>query len=413
MSKAPLAGITILDLTTVIMGPFATHILADMGATVIKVEGPEGDTMRQYGPSRSEGMGGSILQLHRNKESVVLDLKTAAARRALQKLIAGSDAVVHNLRPGPAQRLGLDWEAVRQSNPKVVLCAARGFGADGPYAEKAAYDDIIQAGCGLAGLYGQVHGAPRYVPTALCDKIAGQAIAYAVLAALLHKERTGEGQEVEVPMFETSVEFLMTEHLGAAAFEPPLGPYGFSRQLSPHRKPYRTADGWVCILPYSNRNWHDFFNLIGEPDLATDPRFSGVDARGRNVNALYSLVNLEAEKRSTEEWIRLCDSVGIACMPVIGLQHVQDDAHVRAVGLLESSVHPTEGAYRAVRPPVRFGASPYQLRNHAPRLGQDSARILGRLGLSAEDLAELLPAGEQASREQPSPNGEELKVVHS
>lgn len=391
MNKDPLAGTRILDLTTVIMGPYATHIMADMGAEVIKVESPEGDAFRRYGPSRSEGMGGSVLQLHRNKHSVVLDLKNEVARRALDRLIERSDVVVHNLRPGPAKRLKLDWASVKAINPKVVLCAARGFGAEGPYAEKAAYDDIIQAGCGLAALHGQVHGVPLYVPTALCDKIAGQTIAYAVLAALLYRTRTGEGQEIEVPMFETAVEFMMAEHLGPSAFEPPLGPVGFSRQLSAHRKPYKTADGWICILPYSDRNWVDFFRLVDMPDLAVDARFADINARGENVDALYSLVNREAARRSTQEWESLCDSVGIACMPVISLQTIDENAHVQAVGLIESSVHPTEGAYRSVRPPVRFGASPYTLRKHAPRLGEDGPRILGSLGLSAEDLQQLLP----------------------
>ncbi len=391
MNTDPLAGIRVLDLTTVIMGPFATHILADMGAEVIKVEAPEGDAFRRYGPSRSEGMGGSILQLHRNKHSLVLDLKNAVARRALDVLIARSDVVVHNLRPGPAKRLHLDWKSVQQVNPKVVLCAARGFGAAGPYADKAAYDDIIQAGSGFAALYGQVHGVPRYAPTALCDKIAGQTITYAVLAALLYRERSGIGQEIEVPMFETSIDFMMTEHLGPSAFEPPLGPVGFNRQLSAHRKPYKTADGWVCILPYSDRNWADFFDLAGMPALVTDPRFSTIDSRGKHVDALYAMVEREAAKRSTAQWISLCDKAGIPCMPVISLQDVGDDPHVRAVGLIESSVHPTEGAYRSIRPPVTFGASPYTLRKHAPRLGEDSERILASLGLPADDLRQLLP----------------------
>ena len=391
MSRQTLTGIRILDLTAVIMGPYATHILADMGADVIKVEPPGGDAFRRYGPARSDGMGGSILQLHRNKRSIVLDFKRPAARRALEKLIANSDVVIHNQRPALARRLGLDWETVSRINPDVVLCAARGFGADGPYAEKPAYDDIIQAGSGYAALVDQVHGVPRYAPTAICDKIAGQTVAYAVLGALLFRERGGGGQEIEVPMFETSIEFMMTEHLGPSAFEPPLGPVGFNRQLSIHRKPYRTADGWICILPYSDRNWVDFFHLVGKPELANDVRFNGIDARGRNVDELYSIVDAESLLRSTDAWVALCDGAGIACMPVIALQDIDKNPHVQAVGLIESSVHPTEGAYRALRPPVKFGAAPYALRNHAPRTGADSESVLGALGLSAQDLQDLLP----------------------
>jgi crotonobetainyl-CoA:carnitine CoA-transferase CaiB-like acyl-CoA transferase len=388
-SAGALAGIRIIDLTTVIMGPYGTRILADMGADVIKVESPGGDSFRSYGPSTHPGMGGSVLNLHRNKRSVLLDLKDARARGALDRLIAGADVVVHNFRPQAAARLALDWEAVARINPRVVLCAARGFGEDGPYGHKAAYDDLMQAGSGFAALNDQVHGEPRYAPTAWCDKVAGQAIAYAVLGALLHRERGGGGQQVEVPMFEIAIDFMLAEHFGPGAFEPPRGPIGFPRQLSPQRKPYRTRDGWACILPYSDRNWRDFFAFVGRPEVGDDPRFSDMAQRVIHVDALYAMLEEFAVERTTAEWVAFCDGVSIPCMPVLRLDELKDDPHVRAVGMLDVAQHPTEGAYRAVRSPLRFAATPYELRRHAPRLGEHTAEVLREAGLGEAEVEAL------------------------
>ena len=391
-SGGPLQGIRVIDLTTVIMGPYATHILGDMGADVVKVEAPGGDSFRRYGPMHHDGMGGSVLNLHRNKRGVQLDLKNPLARRALDSLIAGADVLVHNLRPKAAARLGLDWAQVQNINPRLVLCAARGFGEGGPYGHKAAYDDLIQASSGLAALYGQVHGTPRYVPSAICDKIAGQAIAYAVLGALVWRERGGMGQEVEVPMFETSVEFMLAEHIGPGAFVPPLGPVGFPRQLSALRKPYQTLDGWACILPYSDRNWTDFFAFVGEADLAQDPRFNSLEARLANVDALYAMLEDHALQRSTAEWESFCDAASIPCMGVVALEDVKDDPHVIAVGLMPVLEHPSEGAYTSVRSPIRYSATPYALRRHAPRVGEHTAEVLREAGLSEEDISLLEPS---------------------
>ena len=257
-ADGPLTGIRILDLTSVIMGPFATHILADLGADVIKIESPEGDSVRHYQPARHPGMSGVFLNLHRNKRSVVLDLKQDAARAALNRLIETADVFVHNLRPKTIERLGYGYDAVRAIKPDIVYCGAYGFSAKGPYGDKAAYDDLIQAGSGVAALIGEVHGEPAYVPTVICDKLAGQAIAYAVLAALFQRSRGGGGQAIEVPMLETTVEFNLVEHMSGFGFEPPRSRPGFPRLMDRSRKPYRTQDGYACILPYSDRNWLDF-----------------------------------------------------------------------------------------------------------------------------------------------------------
>lgn len=388
--RGPLSGMRILDLTTVIMGPYGTRILADMGADVIKIEGPEGDSFRTYGPYTNPGMGGAILNLHRNKRSVSLDLKSPAGREALKRLIAGADALVHNLRPGPASRLGLDWDHVGEINPAIILCAARGFASDGPYGDKAAYDDLMQAGSGFAGLFGQLDGTPRYAPTSWCDKVAGQAIAYAVLGGIVHRLRSGAGQSVEVPMFELCVDFMLVEHFGAMAFEPERGPPGFKRQLARGRKPYRTADGWACILPYSDRNWRDFFAFVGRPEIASDPRFWDIGNRVAHVEELYEIVEREAGRRSTAEWMIFCDEHGIPAMPVLAFDDIPHDSHVVATGLFQTVEHPSEGAYKHIRPPVRYSETPAQLRRFAPRAGEHTEEVLSEIGLGASARDTLL-----------------------
>lgn len=392
-SPGALAGVRVIDLTSVIMGPFATHILADFGADVIKVESPGGDSLRSYYPLRNPGMSGVFFNLHRNKRDVCLDLKQPAARLALDALIRTADVFVHNMRPKAAQRLGLDYERMRSLRPDIVYCGAYGFGADGPYGDKAAYDDLIQAGSGIAALYGSVHGEPQYCPTVICDKLAGQTIAYSILAALFHRERGGGGQQIEVPMFETAIEFNLVEHMCGGAFVPPLGRVGFQRLLSKYRKPFRTADGFACILPYSDENWQDFFDFVGRADLRNDERFKTLGRRVQHIEVLYALIDEEAPKRSTAQWVAFCDERSIPCMPVIDLNDVHDDAHVKAVGLFEPAEHPSEGAYRSVRSPVRMSATPYQLRRHAPRLGEHTREVLREVGLSEGEIDAVMGRG--------------------
>lgn len=398
--KTPLEGVKIVDLTSVIMGPFATHILADLGADVIKVESPEGDSLRIYAPQRHRTMSGSFLNLNRNKRSVCLDLKAPAGRAALDRLLADADVFVHNLRPGPIGRLGYDYERVRALNREIVYCGAYGFGSAGPYAEKAAYDDIIQAGSGIADLYAAVQGEPRYAPTVICDKLAGQAIAYSILAALLHRERGGGGQAVEVPMFEASIEFNLMEHMGGFAFEPPLGPPGFARVLSPQRKPYRTRDGHICLLPYSDRNWRDLYAFTGRREFEGDPRFATLANRVQHIAVLYRMLEEEAAKRTTEAWLAFCDGANIPCMPVHSLHDLPEDPHVRAVGLFSTAVHPTEGPYRVVRRPVSFSQAPFEVTRHAPTLGEHTAQVLRQAGLTDAEIAavfdETSPGGADA-----------------
>ncbi|MBP5058831.1 CaiB/BaiF CoA transferase family protein [Pseudomonas chlororaphis] len=396
LADGPLTGIRVIDLTTVVMGPYATSILGDMGADVIKVEPPQGDSTRAYRPVRVPGLSGSFLNANRNKRSIAMDLGRPAARHALARLIEGADVFVHNLRPAVIQRLGFDYKAVQALNPNIVYCSATGFGAEGPYAERPAYDDMIQAGSGFASLHVPRQGAPAYAPSALCDKLAGQAIVHGVLGALLHRERGGGGQAVEVPMFETTIAFNMVEHFGAAAFVPPLGPTGYARLTIAERRPYRTLDGYICILPYSDSNWRAFFSFIGREDLVEDPRFATLGGRAQVFHELYALVESEAAKRTNEQWLSFCGDVDIPCMPVISLDDVQDDPHVRAVDLFQQAEHPVSGTYKVVRSPIKFSAAPFKLRYHAPVLGQDGVQILEEAGLSqAEIEAALLKGGAQ------------------
>ena len=388
--NGPLTGVRVLDLTNIVMGPYATHMLADMGADVIKIESPDGDLMRYYRPYRHAGMSGQVLHLNRNKRSLVLDLKRPEGAAALRRLIAKSDVLVHNMRPKAIKRLGLDYDQVRPLNPEIVYCGACGFGTGGPYEDKAAYDDMIQAGCGLAELSARIRGEPAYAPTAVCDKLTGQTIAYAILAALFQRASGGGGQQVEVPMFETAIEFMLSEHICGGAFEPPLDKVGYARILHRSRKPFPTADGYVCIMPYSDRNWNDFFDYVGTPELKGDPRFATFDDRVRNVDVLYGLIAREAVNRPTAEWVVFCDNASIPCMPVISLDEIHEDPHVRAVGLIEVYDHPTEGKYRVVRSPVKFGGVPSKLRRHAPTLGQNSVEVLAEFGFSDAEIEQAL-----------------------
>lgn len=378
----PLEGIRILDLTSVIMGPFATRILADLGADVIKIEPPEGEMLRPPGGAR---ISGPMLNLYRNKRSIVLDLKSEAGKAALRALIPTADVLAHNLRPQVMARLGFDYETVRALNPDIIYCAAVGFGSDGPYAAKPAYDDLIQAASGLAAAATPVVGEPAYAPAVICDKLSGQAIAYSILAALLHRARGGPGQAIEVPMFETSIDFNLVEACGGAIYSPPKGKSGYPRIQTRERRPFRTADGYACILPYSAKNWFDFFDFVGRPDWKE--RYADPAARAKAIDSLYAMIREEAPSRTTAEWVAFCDRADIPCMPVISLDEMVDNPHVQAVDLLPVVEHPSEGAYHAVRQPMRFSAAPYRLRRHAPGLGEHTREVLAEVGLTPEDLS--------------------------
>ncbi|WP_026757558.1 CaiB/BaiF CoA transferase family protein [Sediminimonas qiaohouensis] len=379
-NTAILEGVRIIDLTSVVFGPLATQMLGDLGADVIKVEGPEGDFLRQVQPSRNKLMGAAFLGTNRNKRSVVLDLKTKRDRERLRKLLTDADVMISSIRPAALARLSLDPETLRRENPDLITVSATGFGQDGPYAAKPAFDDIVQSVSGLASLstLRDPDAPPAYAPTILADKLGGVTAAYAVIAALFHRERTGEAQHVEVPMFETLTAFLLAEHMDGATFEETPQNFGYSRMLVPHRRPVQTADGCITILPYTNTQWARFFKAVGREDMLDHVWVTDMDVRSRNIGAVYDLVARFALTRSTEDWLALMEQADIPAMPVRNLSDLPDDPHLAATGFFQQIEHPTEGPIWTTRPPVRFSATPARHdRRPAPRLGEHSDEILG------------------------------------
>ena len=367
--------------------------MGEMGADVIKVEAPDGDIGRQTGAARSKGMSAAHLLKGRNKRSVVLNLKDPDGMEALRHLIETGDVFVHNMRPQAVRKLGIDYETVATWKPDIVYGAATGFGEDGPYAERPAYDDLIQGMSGMAGLYGAATGEPRYAPTVMADKTSGLFLLNAITMALLHRERTGAGQSVQVPMFECMVSFLMNEHLQERTFEPPTGKAGYQRLLTPHRRPYPTADGYVCVMPYNNRHWRRFFEIAGRSELANDERFSQQAARSKNIDALYAIVAEVMPARSTEEWLKVLDEADIPCGPMYTPEDLFEDAHLKAVNMFPQIDHPTEGALRHIKAPVKFSKTPGGLRRHSERLGGSSAAVLRELGYGEAEIAALVDKG--------------------
>ncbi len=381
-----LEGIRVVDLTTVLMGPLATRMLGDHGADVIQVVAPaRAASIRADGLS----MGSTALDTQRNKRSVALDLKSDAGNKALWALIATSDVLVTNMRAAALARLGFSAADVRARHPGLIYCLANGYGDDGPYADRAAYDDAIQAISGFAALSARITGKPAYAPSVIVDKICSLVIVQAVLAAILHRRETGHGQTINVPMFETMAAFNLVEHFRDAALVPPKGKMGYARLINPERRPYESADGWVAILPYTDANWRDFFNIIGSPELTQDPRFATHASRIENVEALYRIVAESARSRSTGEWLELCDRHSIPCNPVLDLEDLLNDPHLTAVGMMTVVGHPTEGPYRTVRDPVSYDTLSTALRRHAPVPGEHTEEIMRELGWSNEAI-ELL-----------------------
>ncbi|MEI6666661.1 MAG: CoA transferase [Acidobacteriota bacterium] len=389
----PLDGIRILELTSVVLGPWACQILGDMGADIIKVEPPGGDSNRQLGPQRHPGMGALYLTCNRNKRSLVLDLKQDAGRQALLALAARTDALVHNYRPQALKRLGVDYDAVKQVNPTIVFCGTYGYSRSGPYGERAAYDDSIQAASGIAMVEAMMSGEPRYLPTIIADKTTGMAVVGAVLAALLCRERTGVGQEVEVPMYETMVSYVMAEHLFGRTFVPPEGPAGYTRLLSQHRKPYKTKDGYLAVLPYLNEHWRIFCDAAGRPELATDPRFESLPLRLKNIDEVYAETGRIIATRTTGEWRSILEKTSVPVMIVNTLDDLLTDEHLVATGFWKTFDHPTEGPILLPGVPTTFSETPGSVRRLPPRLGEHSREVLREIGLGESDIDAMVASG--------------------
>jgi len=396
----PLAGVRVLDVSTVVLGPWAAQTLGDMGADVIKVEPPEGDTTRRLGPARHPGMGAFYLACNRNKRSLVLDLKQAAGRAALLRLATTADVILHNFRPGPAARLGLEYEVFRAVNPRLVYCATYGFRARGPYGDKPAYDDVIQAAAGLASLQASLVGEPRYLPTIVADKTSSLAVLSAVLAALFHRERTGEGQAIEVPMFETVVAYVMVEHLYGETFVPPIDTAGYKRILNRWRRPFRTTDGYLAVLPYTDADWRAFFALAGRTDLQTDSRFLTLEARLANIEALYEELGKIVAGRSSAEWLDALDRASVPAMGVNTLEGLLTDPQLEATGFWKIVDHPSEGTLRVPDIPTTYSRTPGAIRRLPPRLGEHSTEVLREAGFSETEVDDLRASGVTSAGEE-------------
>jgi crotonobetainyl-CoA:carnitine CoA-transferase CaiB-like acyl-CoA transferase len=385
----PLQGFRILDLTNIGMGPYATQTMGDLGADVIKVEvPPKGDVIRDTAPGRSPGMASLFFQLNRSKRSIVLDLKQGQGRDALLRLAKKSDVLIFNVRPKAMARLGLSYEDVAAVNPRIVYCALVGARQDGPYAARAVFDDLIQGACTLASLEARMGGEPRYAPAWIADQGTGLAAVNAVLAALLYRERTGVGQAIEVPMFETMTQFVMTPHLVGHTFRPPVGEPGYNRLFE--RRPYKTKDGYICASPYNEKQWRLFFDLIGRGELKDEPRFAGTAGIAKNVAELYGIFAEAMLTRTTAEWLVKLDELDIPSMPYHTPETIQDDPHLVATGFFQDVEHPTEGAIRTMAVPTRWSKSVPEPDRQAPRLGEHSAELLREAGFSDAEIAEMM-----------------------
>ena len=382
----PLQGVRVFDASSVIMGPYATQILADFGAEVICVEERTGDTNRHMGPPQvAPGLSAGVLNLLRNKRNVCLDLKHPAGREAFLRIAATCDVVVTNLRPGPLARLGLDDAAIRAVRPDVIFCRAQGWPSDSEYADRPAYDDVIQAACGICAAAEIQTGRPAMAPTLVADKVSGLTIANAVLAALFHRARTGEGQSIEVPMIDALVAFTLVEHGNHAIPVPPIGPGGYGRVLAPERHPYATLDGWLAVLPYSASNYRDLFRAGGRDDLLDDPRIATKASRNEHSGALYAEVRPIIATRTTAFWVEYCEAHDIPAGAVRSIDEI--------VAELPVITHPIAGEYHHIPPPVRWSGFPEQPPRPAPRPGEHSREILAGVGYTAEEISALHEAG--------------------
>jgi crotonobetainyl-CoA:carnitine CoA-transferase CaiB-like acyl-CoA transferase len=388
----PLAGIRVVDITTVMLGPYATQMLGDYGADIIKVEAPGGDSTRKTGPQKEPGMAAAFIGSNRSKRSIVLDLKAATAREALLKLADGADVLVYSMRPQKMAVLGLGPEVLRARNPRLIVVSAHGFDERGPYAGRPAYDDIIQGLSGLASLSELQGREPSYIPTVIADKTCALFVAQAVLMALVARGRTGQGAHVEVPMMEAMVNFTLVEHFYGAHFRPPLSPPGYPRLTTPARRPYRTLDGYVCVLPYSDRHWKDFFAHCGRTDLQSDPRFAGQSARTDNIDALYSIVAQVIAGGSTVHWLAVFEKLDIPSARLNRLADLESDPHLAESKYFISLADPLMGDLVMPGPPIRFDGSLPDV-GLPPRLGQHTVQILEEAGLDRTAIDQLLSSG--------------------
>ena len=394
MNFEPLQGIRVLDLTSVVVGPVCTWRLGQYGAEIIKVENPEGDLMRGLGGLSPTGQhSGTYLHLNRGKRNICLDLKKPGAADVMNRLIESADVIVANMRPQALQKLGIDASTVRGRFPEKIYCLITGYGTEGPYAGLPTYDSVVQGVTGMAGLFLQRDGAPNYVPMLICDHVAGEIAAGSILAAVIQKQTTGQGCTVEVPMFETMAAFVLQEHLAQQSFDPPVGPAGDRRLLSPHNKPVQTADGWISFTVNTDPQVKSFLKVTGREELISDERFSSVAARAKNVSAWFEVRGKPLMDKSTEDWLELLQKADIAAQPCHTLETLPHDKHLQAVGLVQHEEHPTEGRTAAIRASIKINDGYLDRRSPSQPKGWESRQILANLGFSQEQIDGLALSG--------------------
>jgi crotonobetainyl-CoA:carnitine CoA-transferase CaiB-like acyl-CoA transferase len=394
MSFEPLKGIRVLDLTSVVVGPVSTARLAQYGAEVIKVESPDGDLMRGLGGLSPTGQhSGAYLHLNRGKRNICCDLKKPATRPIIEKLVASADVIIANMRPQALERLGLDAVAIRTRHPDKIYCLITGYGTDGPYAGQPTYDSVVQAATGMTGLTLARDGTPTYVPMLICDHVVGEIAAGSILAALAERKVSGKGCSIEVPMFETMSAFVLQEHLAQQSFDPPVGPAGDQRLLSPHNKPVQTADGWISFTINTDQQVGSFLKAVGRHELLDDPRFMSVAARAKNVKEWFAVRGTPLTERTTAEWLEILNGADIAAKPCHTLDSLPRDPHLQAVGLLQHEDHPTEGKTIAIRSTISFDERYPSLRTCAQPRGWETEKLLDELGYSFAEIKTLLTDG--------------------
>ena len=394
MSGGPLAGVRVVDLTTVVVGPICTRTLADYGADVIKVEAPGGDLLRTMAEgSRTPGMSGKFINFNRNKRSIVLDLKNKDGHAALLRLIARADVFVSNVRPEALARAGLDHASLAKLNPRLIHCSILAFGRGGRYYNRPAYDPIVQSLSGVAGTIARATGEPRFVPMVMSDHTSGLIAAQCIGFALYRREKTGTGEAIDVPMLENMASFVASEHLGAATFDPPVGPTGDGRLLSPNYRPLPTKDGYVTVRPNTNAQALAFFDAIGRPELKTDPRFDSAAARTKNAAAYFEVQREGLAGKTTDEWVELFDRLDVPAARYNSIDDLLTDPHLEDVGFFQPEDHPTEGRLRRTRLANTFSGGAREDETHAPRTGEHTRAVLAEAGYSEAEITALLASG--------------------
>lgn len=398
MTFKALAGIRVLDLTSVVVGPVCTWRLGQYGAEIIKVENPEGDLMRGLGGQSPTGQhSGAYLHLNRGKRNICLDLKKEGAMEVMNRLIESADVIVANMRPQALKKLGIDSETVRSKYPNKIYCLITGYGTDGPYAGMPTYDSVVQGATGMAGLFLQRDGQPNYVPMLICDHVAGEISAGAILAAIAERNVSGKGCSIEVPMFETMAAFVLQEHLAQQSFDPPVGPVGDQRLLSPHNKPVQTSDGWISFTVNTDPQVRAFLRVTERSDLLNDERFNSVAARATNVKEWFAIRGAPLTNKSTQDWLDLLQAADIAAQACHTLQTLPNDKHLKAVGLIQYEDHPTEGKTAVIRSSIKVDSAFLDLRETSQPKGWETQKLLEEMGYSADEVTALLAKGSAVS----------------